>query len=284
MSYIPLGALADFVPVGPHYYTVDRPNAVQIIQRGPHGMRIAADPVRTREGKIRGSGFRFWNEQQVMRPDEKWYPREKVVGLMGLGWDWPWSTPASPDITPLASCVAGAPAPPSFVMPSSSYSPAASLRQQLVEATQAACHGRQEAAQSALRGAQYFLNQLSESDRGVWIQETQKAQAYVQAVKPKAEVYRAQQEQREKDFGVSAQAWNEAYAESERRRTAADIEKAKRVAAGEECYSVLGVPDIGCLAKKHWWKVVLVAGGVLFFYGAGQGVGRGLISKLSGGK
>jgi len=278
MSYIPLGALADFVTLGPQYYTTDRPNAVQVIQRGPHGMRFAADPVRTREGKIRGSGFRFWNEQQVMRPDEKWYPREKVVGLMGLGQE-------PPDIERLARCPSSAPVPPSLVEPSDPRSPAASLRRQLVESMQAACHGRQDAAQAALRGAQYFMVQLPVSERGVWQQEAMKAQSYIKSLASVAPELKARQEEKEIDYARAMQEYNVKYAGSRMEQERRYIEEAKEEArkkAETGCYSW----DVGCqvgeFAKKHWWKFALGAGALLFFYGAGKGVGSGVMRRLGG--
>lgn len=77
-------ALGDFMRVGPQVYP-ERPNAVQVVMRGPHGKRLAADPVRTREGAVRGSGFRTWIEQLNVPANESWNPPQKVVGLLGLG-------------------------------------------------------------------------------------------------------------------------------------------------------------------------------------------------------
>jgi hypothetical protein len=79
-----LGALNDFMQVGPQVYP-ERANAVQVIMRGPHGQRMAADPVRTREGQARGSGFRTWVEQLNVPADQAWNPPQRVVGLLGLG-------------------------------------------------------------------------------------------------------------------------------------------------------------------------------------------------------
>jgi hypothetical protein len=76
--------MGGFLQMGPHHYP-PRPKGVQIIQRGPHGMRIAADPVVTREGRPRGSGFRFWHEELGVKADEKWNPENMVVGVMGMG-------------------------------------------------------------------------------------------------------------------------------------------------------------------------------------------------------
>jgi len=76
-------ALGDFMRVGPQVYP-ERPNAVQVIMRGPHGKRLAADPVRTREGRARGSGFRTWIEQLNVPANESWNPPQKVVGLLGI--------------------------------------------------------------------------------------------------------------------------------------------------------------------------------------------------------
>lgn len=80
---LPMNQLSGFMRVGPQRYA-ERPNGVQVIQRGPHGMYLAADPVVTREGKQRGSGFRFWVEQLNVPADASWNPTPKVVGLLGL--------------------------------------------------------------------------------------------------------------------------------------------------------------------------------------------------------
>jgi hypothetical protein len=79
-----MNTLGDFLQIGPHFYPPRRKGA-QVIERGPHGLRLAADPVVTREGQPRGSGFRFWTESQVFAPNEQWNPRQVVIGIMGLG-------------------------------------------------------------------------------------------------------------------------------------------------------------------------------------------------------
>jgi hypothetical protein len=79
-----MNQLAGFMRLGPQTFPA-RPNAVQVIERGPHGKRMAADPVATRLRKPRGSGFRFWVEQLNVPADESWNPPQRVVGLMGLG-------------------------------------------------------------------------------------------------------------------------------------------------------------------------------------------------------
>lgn len=87
------GQLGGFLQVGPHYFP-PRPEGAQVIMRGPHGQRLAADPVHTRAGRVRGSGFRFWSEQLNVRPDLKWNPQQVVTGVMGMG-DLPagWACP-----------------------------------------------------------------------------------------------------------------------------------------------------------------------------------------------
>jgi len=84
MSGLELG-MGDYMQVGPAARFVG-PNAAQVIMRGPHGMRLAADPVKTREGRVRGSGFRFWAEQELpfLEKHQSWNPGARVVGLMGL--------------------------------------------------------------------------------------------------------------------------------------------------------------------------------------------------------
>lgn len=79
MAYT-LEQLGEFLQVGPQVYP-DRPPAVQVIMRGPHGMRIAQDPVVTKSAP----GFKFWVDDMNFSPGEKWIPAQKVMGLMGAG-------------------------------------------------------------------------------------------------------------------------------------------------------------------------------------------------------
>ena len=79
-----MNTLAGFMALGPQVQP-DRVNAVQIIERGPHGRRLAADPVAERRGRPRGSGFRFWVEEMGIPANESWNPPQRVIGLMGLG-------------------------------------------------------------------------------------------------------------------------------------------------------------------------------------------------------
>jgi hypothetical protein len=80
------GQLGGFLQVGPHYFPDRRANGVQIIMRGPHGQRLAANPVYLREhDQPRGSGFRFWTEELNIPPDVEWNPQQVVTGVMGLG-------------------------------------------------------------------------------------------------------------------------------------------------------------------------------------------------------
>lgn len=78
-----MNSLGGFLRVGPQRYPPRRRGA-QVIMRGPHGMRLAADPVVTREGNVRGSGFRFWSEQRFIPKNESWSPKQAVVGVLGL--------------------------------------------------------------------------------------------------------------------------------------------------------------------------------------------------------
>jgi hypothetical protein len=87
--------LGGHLQIGPHYYPDRRTNGVQIIMRGPHGQRLAADPVYIRaHDQPRGSGFRWWHEELNVPPDLAWNPQQVVTGVMGLG-DLPagWSCP-----------------------------------------------------------------------------------------------------------------------------------------------------------------------------------------------
>jgi len=79
-----MNTLSGFLRIGPQEYP-PRPNAVQIIERGPHGMRLAADPVASRFRQPRGSGFRFWIEDLNVPADVSWNPPQRLVGLLGLG-------------------------------------------------------------------------------------------------------------------------------------------------------------------------------------------------------
>jgi hypothetical protein len=76
--------LSGFLQIGPHYYPKRR-GGVQVIMRGPHGQRLAADPVINREGRARGSGFRWWHEELNVPADVKWNPQQVVTGVMGMG-------------------------------------------------------------------------------------------------------------------------------------------------------------------------------------------------------
>lgn len=83
MAYT-VNELSGFLQIGPHYFPKRR-DGVQIIMRGPHGQRLAADPVISRSGRARGSGFRFWHEELNIPADVKWNPQQVVTGVMGLG-------------------------------------------------------------------------------------------------------------------------------------------------------------------------------------------------------
>ncbi len=81
-----VGQLGGFLQVGPHYYPDRRANGVQIIMRGPHGQRLAADPVYLRRhNQPRGSGFRFWVEELNVPANVEWNPQQVVTGFMGMG-------------------------------------------------------------------------------------------------------------------------------------------------------------------------------------------------------
>ena len=84
MPYLSPEDLSGFLHVGPHHYP-RRTQGAQIIRRGPHGKRLAADPVKSRSGQPRGSGFRFWVEQLNVKPDVRWNPKQEVTGVMGMG-------------------------------------------------------------------------------------------------------------------------------------------------------------------------------------------------------
>lgn len=94
LSMDQVGQLGGFLQVGPHYFP-KKPQGAQVIMRGPHGQRLAADPVYIREhNQPRGSGFRFWHEELNIAPNVKWNPQQVVTGVMGMG-DLPvgWACP-----------------------------------------------------------------------------------------------------------------------------------------------------------------------------------------------
>lgn len=79
-----MDGLAGFMRLGPQVYPA-RPGAAQVIERGPHGKRLAEDPVTKRLRAPKGSGFEYWVENLNVPASESWNPPQRVVGLMGLG-------------------------------------------------------------------------------------------------------------------------------------------------------------------------------------------------------
>jgi hypothetical protein len=69
--------MAGHLRVGPQYIAPN-PNGALVIQRGPHGASLAKRPP-----YVPGQGFQWWGEQVV--GTAPWLPRQKVVGVMGLG-------------------------------------------------------------------------------------------------------------------------------------------------------------------------------------------------------
>jgi hypothetical protein len=78
MSYV-FSGMGDHLRVGPQF--VPRASrAAMVIQRGPHGQRLApAEPSRGGpEGELR------WWRETLYQPGD-WVPQQKVVGVMGMG-------------------------------------------------------------------------------------------------------------------------------------------------------------------------------------------------------
>jgi hypothetical protein len=296
--------LNGFMRVGPAFYP-ERRRGAQIIQRGPHGHRFSADPVLSRLGQPRGSGFRWWKEQMDAGGDYDgfWDPRQVVEGVMGLG--------AAPDITQVMDCPEGAPPLPAFPVPSPT-DPARAVYAELQRAVGAACRGRIDAAHKfATEGVSFFLKAVPAGKRAEWERHQQTALDYITRASGGAVARKATQEERERAFGQAMARWNRENAEAGRRQAAAEVAAARRGQAayaahlyrtdpaGSAQASVTGRPPAGwrsgasaelraeraargecvgidpsCWVENHWWKAALVLGGVALLYGFGSGAAR----------
>lgn len=253
-----MNQLAGFVRLGPQVYP-ERPNAAQIIERGPHGQRLAADPVAVRLREPKGSGFKFWIEEMNVAADQSWNPRQRVVGLLGLG---------APTI---GECQAGTEnMPPIRPVPPGSSWEVGAFRTQLIEAMRAACRGRVGAADRMLADAIAKLSSVA--TRPAWAPELAKARAYVNSVRASS-ADRLQQTELQESAIKAKNVIYSASGMAARRRAAdtAEITLAKAYQKGKQA-----------LPKQDWWKYALILGGgavgliVLsnFARGFGQGVAR----------
>ena len=76
--------LGGHMRVGPQYRPPN-PRGAQVIQRGPHGARLAPDPVVSRQGRRSGSGFQAWIENSPFLDENLVYlPPQYVVGVYGM--------------------------------------------------------------------------------------------------------------------------------------------------------------------------------------------------------
>lgn len=297
--------LNGFLRVGPAFYP-ERRRGAQIIQRGPHGHRFAADPVVSRlTNQARGSGFRWWREQMNAGGDYEgfWQPEQYVEGVMGLG--------DAPNVASVMDCPQGAPPLPRFPIPGP-RDPARAVYAELVRAVGAACRGRiGPARRFATDGVDYFLRQVPADRRPEWERHRQTALAYIQQASSGADQRLAFQEARERAFQAEMSKWNAAHAADAMARERAELEAAQggslsyawniasrdpsgaasaaatgrppqrwttgqqsareaERAARDECVGI----DPACWARNHWWKAALALGGIAMLYGLGSGAAR----------
>jgi hypothetical protein len=244
MAYT-MNTLSGFLQIGPHYFP-DRPDGAQIIMRGPHGQRLAADPVFLRShDQPRGSGFRFWHEELNVKPDVKWNPQQVVTGVMGLGdlpagWECPYTrSQLAHEITKIESAVQVANTPESLEA-------VRAQKERLLE-----CH------------LQLGENQKYKGQRDRIINVgnlilLKKGKVGPGVVNPGTGRYRPQTQ-----------------AEYCRQNPAA----CRDVTA--PCPSYLGpICDAGDWIKANWWKVALGVGAVIVLSGGAKGFGAGLAKRL----
>ncbi len=199
-----MSALSGFMRLGTQVYPA-RPNAAQIIERGPHGARLGADPIANRLKNPRGSGFRFWVEQMNIPANESWNPPQRVVGLLGLG--------ASPDVNKLLVCSKGAPPKPDFgPPPPPANGPARSMWKNLHDVAGAACRGRVGSAKEILESAwQQFGPRMNSSWQAKLAPQVQKARGYIKLAAQGAGARLKETESREAGFSSRMKAWNKKY-------------------------------------------------------------------------
>jgi hypothetical protein len=270
--------------IGPQGYPDRRYTATQVIQRGPHGQRIAADPVRTRASSARGSGFRFWAEQIGIPANDKWNPPQQVVELFGLG--------AAPELQPKSGLRAAL----SEYFGGSGYKcsdprkPALggrppsgagrALWQNLNDAMNAACRGRVSEGRQILEGAwAQFGPQLSASDRSKFSGLVGKARTYIQAAQAGADVRRQQSEERDRDFQKRVENWNRS---AEARRLGEESQTEARCARlGKAKHTQFALT--GSCGELPWAKILLVLGSTIALYAFATGAGKGLAQRVGKG-
>lgn len=243
--------------VGPKLYPA-RPRGAQIIQRGPHGYRFSADPIAERRAGRRGSGFVWWSEQIARAGGNEtfWLPRQRVVGVMGLG------GVQAPSIAPLMECPPGAPPLPTF--PPEGTPGTRAVRIELIRAVGAACRGRIPGARKAIEGSRYFLNSVRDSaSRSVWSDQIAKAEDYIRLAEKGALRRNLVQQQRERAYGTLLRKHEE------------ELARAMPMNNGTRCAPY----DIACQVGQFqfpWVKAGLTVAGLAFAYGLARGVGQSI--------
>lgn len=260
--------------VGPQYRPPN-PHGAQVIQRGPHGARLASDPVLDREGRPSGSGFQFWIEDQspFLDKDLIYLPPQYVVGVYGMDG--------------LGACPPGQPRFPG-VAARQGPNPEADLLAELKRGVSAACNGRIPAANAAIKGARYFLSQVTDpARRAVWVNHIGATEGYIKraSVSVDTGARRRQAEAAEARRAAAIREYNQSKAEAQRQRDRLEISEAQfaqllkdarnkalsaGAAVGAAAADVAAAP--GRWLEDNWWKLALGAGGVMFFYGAGSGL------------
>lgn len=289
MAYMRMSGLGDALHVGPHYYP-PRPEGAMLIERGPHGMRLAADPVKSRLGRPRGSGFRFWVEElnPQFKPDNQWVPQQRVVGMFGLGANGGGVSPATfvrkdllvaaREVSPPAAAAAGT------ALSAFDSAAAQAARQNKAQAEKAFSYGV---------GQVSVVQQYVASTRHPKIVELHAgllgAIAHTARIM-QGHLARTPEEQAKYAQGTAAaETAHKLYKEySEVRRPVTDdVLEALEKTQDDVNRIWLDMYDQTLNAvKNNWWKLALVLAGVVVLggvsYGAGSGLARGLIGKTKG--
>lgn len=257
-----MNELSGFLQLGPQQYP-ERPEGVQVIQRGPHGMRLSADPVRTREGKLRGSGFRWWGEMLNVPADQQWVSKMKVVGLLGMG--------ANPLSTAYDYWFGGKVEDPKQNVPVGAGNPALdAARSALRSVVEQSDLCNLKAAESALTYARSRINTITDSTlRSIAEGDYAKASAYLSVAKANS---REKCAKGKASFDARVRAAQDA----------AEVEGERYRREQGECSINNLQPcfdQFGSGAKKVAAIGAVVALGAVFLYGFGGGLGKGLASR-----
>lgn len=236
-------ALSGFLQIGPHYFPKRRDGA-QIIMRGPHGQRLAADPVRTREGRTRGSGFRFWHEELNIPANVKWNPQQVVTGVMGMGdlpggWECPYTrSQMGGEISRLESAIKAANDPASLEAVRAQKERLLECHMQLGQNTAYAGHRARiiNVGNLILLKKKRIAPGIVNPNTGAFVPQTQ-------------EEYCRRNPSACRDVNAS-------------------------------CPPYLGpICDAGDWIKKNWWKAAIGVGAVVVLTGAAKGLGAGFAAK-----